>query len=242
MAARSQLQRFVDDGVADDQLISMIAESSYKIAEDVANGDGVVDPLRLSEERNRAIIHYKYLLERFQAGQATAGSDIYRKAAYYLGACYLLEPDSDPVKALVAFLRARQLFSEHQLEPELVLAIARCYAQLQEDANLIEELHHVLNVTGEFESAGGGHNAVSALMGSLKGDLNSYSDTIRAQVLFYIAQAHFRASRRRPEQRQDHLEKALRDYGRVLTAAQNSPLQAAARLGLGRAALALGDE
>jgi tetratricopeptide (TPR) repeat protein len=235
LAARRHLQQFVDTGVGSDELRSMIAESSFKLAEQAA----ITDPILMAEERQRAVDHFMILLERYRSEQIDGPVEIYRKAAFYLGASYLLDPGSDPVKALVAFLRARQMFPENKLEPELVLAIARCYAQLEEDSHLIEELYHVLSVGEQMNN---GEEAVAALMGSLKGDLVAYDDSVRAQVLFYIAQAHYRAAQRRPGAREDHLKKAVRDYRRVLVEAQTPHLSVAARLGLGRAALALGDE
>ena len=48
-----------------------------------------------------------------------------------------------------------------------------------------------------MENISDGEEVVAALMGSLKGDLAAYPDTVRAQVLFYIAQAHYRAAMRR---------------------------------------------
>ena len=235
LAARRHLEQFVDHGVGSDELRSMIAESSFRLAEQAA----VTDPILMAEERQRAVEHFTILLERFRSQQIDGSVEIYRKAAFYLGASYLLDPGSDPVKALVAFLRARQMFPENRLEPDLVLAIARCYAQLEEDSHLIEELYHVLNVGEQMTN---GEEAVAALMGSLKGDLVAYDDSVRAQVLFYIAQAHYRAAQRRPEAREDHLNKAVRDYRRVLVEAKTPNLSVAARLGLGRASLALNDE
>ena len=58
-------------------------------------------------------------------------AELYRKALYALGNVHILKQEPDYVSALHVFLRARQRFPNSEIEGQLLINIARCYAEIR---------------------------------------------------------------------------------------------------------------
>lgn len=191
-----------------------------------------------SEHSAEALPTYIELHRRWKTGKADnhADSALYATAAYRIGQCQLLMDPPKHVHALFAFLRARQDFPQSPVDAELLISIARCYAELQRDDETVSTLWELLRSDAVADQRPG-QLQLDQLLGELEGRLGGYSGVIRAKALFYIAQADYRRAQRDRRVRTAAAADAVHHYERTI--AENPPkeLLHAARLGLARAAI-----
>ena len=185
---------------------------------------------------------YVELQRRWKNGKTDgdATSIIYATSAYRIGQCHLAATPPKHVHALFAFLRARQDFAESPLDAELLINIARCYAELQRDDDTVNALWDLLK-TDAVADQRPGQLQLDQLLGELEGRLGGYSGPVRAKALFYIAQADYRRAQRDRRVRSAAAADAVHHYERTIAERPPKDLLHAARLGLARAAI-LGGE
>jgi tetratricopeptide (TPR) repeat protein len=185
-----------------------------------------------------ALPTYVRLHRAWKAGKADpdAPAGIYPTAAYRIGQCHLAGSEPQHVHALFSFLRARQDFPESPLDAELLINIARCYAELERDDDTINALWELLKSDVASDQRPG-QLQLDQLLGELEGRLGGYAGTVRAKALFYIAQADYRRAQRDRRSRTTAAADAVHHYERAIAEQPPKDLQHAARLGLARAAL-----
>lgn len=185
---------------------------------------------------------YESLWRRYQAGK-TDGSldeDRYRRSAFAMGTCLMEMSRPRYVEALLVFLRASESFRETPLEGDLLVHITRCYAELQREEQTVAALEDYLRSDHLERNP---EMRIEQLVGNVEVMLREQQSAIKARVLYYIGQARWLIAERNPIERDKRLAEAIHAFNRVLDEADASPaLRTAARLGLGRAALARGDE
>ena len=145
------------------------------------------------------------------------------------------------VHALFAFLRARQDFPRSDLDAEMLISIARCYAELERDDDTVNALWELLK-GDTINDSRPGRLQLDQLLGELEGRLGEYAGPVRAKALFYIAQADYRRAQRDRGARAAAAADAVHHYERVIAEQPPKELLHAARLGLARAALLGGND
>jgi TolA-binding protein len=165
---------------------------------------------------------------------------IYSNAAYRVGQCWLKQEDPQSAHALFAFLRAYQQYGKTDVEEEILINIARCYADLEREDRAIETLWTLLK--SDALDSRPGQLQLDQLLGELEGKLTNYSGPVRARVLFYIAQANYREALRDRSERTRLVTDAIHRYERVLAEEPPADLRHAAKIGLSRAMLLAGQE
>lgn len=230
---------------AGDRLQFLLAECDFHLAA-IARDDyrfSTADEL-LTAARRR----YEGLFDNRDRGRndpLAADEELYREAAFKIGVCYQAATDPDYVRALLAFLRARAEYHDSPLDGDMLVRIARCYAELQRRERSIEVLYDLLRQMSDGTAP---RDQVDQLMADILVNARNYQGATKAKVHFYIAQSHYQVAQRDPRQRADRLERAIYSYQRVLDARHrdgervDADLLIATRLGLGRAALEAGDE
>ncbi|HEX3133563.1 MAG TPA: STN domain-containing protein [Planctomycetota bacterium] len=185
-----------------------------------------------------ALPTYIELSRRWKSGKTDGAADstLYATAAYRIGQCHLLADPPKHVHALFAFLRARQDFPESNLDAELLISIARCYAELQRDDDTVNALWELLR-TDAVADQRPGQLQLDQLLGELEGRLGGYAGAVRAKAMFYIAQADFRRAQRDRRVRTAAAADAVHHYERTIAERPPKDLLHAARLGLARAAI-----
>ena len=184
-----------------------------------------------------ALPTYVELNRRWKSGKAEdAGAALYVTAAYRIGQCHLAATPPKHVHALFAFLRARQDFPESALDAEMLISIARCYAELQRDDDTVNALWELLKSDAVSDQRPG-QLQLDQLLGELEGQLGSYLGPVRAKALFYIAQADYRRAQRDRRVRTAAAADAVHHYERTIAERPPKDLLHAARLGLARAAI-----
>ncbi len=186
---------------------------------------------------------YEQLHRRWKSGdtdpQAPAG--IYAQAAFRAGECWLRRSQPEYVRALFAFLRARQDFPHGDIEPYLLVRIAQCYAELEAEDQAVQALYDLLRderITDDRP----GRQQLDQLLGELVGRLGRYPGPVRARVLFYIARAQWlQAGRDRTEQA-SLAKQAAATYRRVLDEQPSPELRHASQLGMARSLLLAGED
>lgn len=165
----------------------------------------------------------------------------YATSGFRIGQCWLMGKDPQYVRALFALLRARQDFPKSPLEGEVLIAIARCYAELQRDDDTVAALADLLKSEGIADPAKR-QLWLDQSLEDLGSHLGEYSGPVRAKVLFYMGQADYRRAQRDRAQREAAATDAVHHYEQALTENPPSDLAHAAQLGLARAALLGGQE
>lgn len=221
------------------------AETQLKLV--VAGAGGKANDLltfRLAEcafHENRsseALPAYVELVRRFKTGKTDgdAGANTYAISAYRIGQCHLLAEPPKYVHALFSFLRARQEFPQSPVDAELLISIARCYAELQRDDETVTTLWELLRSDAVSDQRPG-QLQLDQLLGDLEGRLAGYPGGVRAKALFYIAQADYRRALRDRRVRTTAASDAVHHYERTIAERPPKELLHAARLGLARAAI-----
>ena len=185
-----------------------------------------------------ALPTYIELNRRWKTGQAdnSAGALLYATAAYRIGQCHLLADPPKHVHALFSFLRARQDFPQSPVDAELLISIARCYAELQRDDETVNALWELLRSDAVSDQRPG-QLQLDQLLGELEGRLGGYHGAVRAKAYFYIAQADYRRAQRDRRVRTAAAADAVHHYQRTIAEIPPKDLLHAARLGLARAAI-----
>lgn len=186
---------------------------------------------------------FEDLLRRYRAGTIDGTNDLYQQAAYSIGQCYLREPQPRFVHALFAFQRAQTEFPKSIMTPELLLNIARCYAEIEREDEAVAALWEMLKQ--EMPKANGTGSAQDHLdeaLGQLLGRISEYPGPVRAKALFYIAQAGHRRAERERTQRGVLAAQAIGYYERVLSENPSPELRDATRIGLARACFLAGND
>lgn len=183
---------------------------------------------------------FERLYAAWQAGRADglAPLTVYATAAYRIGFCHLRVVEPRYVHALFAFQRAVRDFPRAELDPEVAVGMAACYAQIEREDKAVEQLLAMLKADGP----GGGRQRLDLLVGELMARLGDQAGPVRARAYFYIAQAAFRRAERERGERTAVAAQAVGYYERVLAERPPAELRDAARLGLARAALLAGNE
>jgi tetratricopeptide (TPR) repeat protein len=227
--AETQLKLFTKGGAGSgphaDQLDAWLAECAFHL--------GRVDEARAIYERLCRVW-------RAARGEVLLPPAIYQTAALRVGQCYMREKEPRWVHALFAFMRARLDFAQSTVGPEIAIAIARCYAELNRDEDSVAVLWQLIKQDARDPRPG--RMQLDQLLGELEGGLSAYPGPIRARVLFYIAQAEYRQALRDRKQRAAMAETAMAHFERVLAENPGPELSAATRLGLSRAALLAGQD
>jgi len=192
---------------------------------------------RLSEAR--PVYERLYRAWRSQQAETGAAPALYATAAFRIGQCHLKGKTPQPVQALFAFLRAHQDFPKSGMEIELLVAIARCYAELERDEEMITALWQLLKADAIADNRPGALQ-IDQLLGDLEGSLPAYPGPVRARVLFHIATANYRHAVRDRRERERLVGEAIFRFERVIAERPPSELLHAAQLGLARVALLAG--
>lgn len=194
---------------------------------------------RTDEARPR----YERLHRRWKSGdtdpQAPAG--MYAQAAFRAGECWLRRSQPEHVRALFAFLRARQDFPQGEIAPYLLVRIAQCYAELEAEDQAVQALYDLLR-DERIADDRPGRQQLDQLLGELVGKLGRYPGPVRARVLFYIARAQWLQARRDRTEQATIARQAAATYRRVLDEGPSPELRHASQLGMARSLLLAGDD
>ncbi len=174
------------------------------------------------------------------AGNSPLTSEQRARAAVRIGECLLGMRPPQYARALFAFIRARQNYPRLRLDGEVMVAVARCYAELEHESGAIEEFWQLLR--GSALDDQGARDALGQFLGSLQGSLTQYDTTVRSRVLFYIAEADHRQAWRDQLRRPQLVADAIQRYDRVLKENPSADLRNAARLGMARVAFLGGED
>lgn len=222
--AETQLKLFSESArQVDDQVAFWLAECAFQ--------QGRFEEARLAFER---LAHAQ---QNKQADPAVP-ERVYMLAAYRVGQCFLKQENPQSAQALFSFMRAYQAFGKSEVEEEILINIARCYADLEREDRAIETLWTLLKSDNLDNRPG--QLQLDQLLGELEGKLTSYSGPVRARVLFYIAQANYRQALRDRTERTRLLSEAIHRYERVLNEDPPRDLRHAASVGLGRSMILAG--
>jgi tetratricopeptide (TPR) repeat protein len=224
--ARTQLALYRDAAGGDvgDQVRSWIADCDYEL-----------------NDVESALASYTALVRRNGHRDPRAPPAIYESAAYRVGLCHLKAKPARTVNALFAFQRARVMFPETRLDAELLVNIARCYAEIEREDEAVAALEGLLRKEGASSESGVAQDRMDQLVGSLLDHLTAYPGPVRSRVEFLIGQATHRRAERDRAQRAVLASQAVGWYERSLSEGPTRELRDAARLGLARAALLAGD-
>lgn len=174
-------------------------------------------------------------------GDGLTPAKVYIDAAYRSGLCHLHATKPRYVEALFAFQRAAHDFPSAALDPEVLVAMAACYAQIEQEGNAVDTLLGMLKAdTGP--DGRGGRLALDSMVGDLMSRLAEHPGPVRARAYFYIAQATYRRAERERAERTTIAAQAVGYYDRVLGENPPPELKAAAQLGLARAAFLAGND
>jgi tetratricopeptide (TPR) repeat protein len=226
--AETQLKRWVAEagGHTTDLIAGQLADCAFEL--------GRYDEARAGFEE---------LFRHFRAEQTTAPKAVYERAAYRIGLCHLREAQPRFVHALFAFQRAQTAFPKTQLTAELLLNIARCYAEIEREDEAVAALWDMLHQDPGTQPVGSDAQAhLDAELGGLLGRLSEYPGPVRAKAMFYIAQAEHRRAERDRASRAVVAAQAIGYYERVLSENPSPELQDAARIGLARACFLAGND
>ncbi len=226
--AETQLKLFAaaSGGKVGDQIAFWLAECAFQQG-------------RLDEAQPAFVRLYR----GWQAGKTDPHMQgaFYATAAFRIGQCYERRAAPKYVHALFAFLRARQDFPRSTVDSEILIAVARCYSELERDDDTVNTLWELLKDDGVSDPQKR-QLWLEDSLNKLNGHLGDYPGPVRAKVLFYIAQADFRRAQRDRAERESACADAIHHYERLLTEGPPIELRHAARLGLARAALLGGQE
>ena len=224
--AETQLARYVADagGATTDQISFQLADCAFQL-----------------ERWDVARAGFEDLFRRWRAGTTTAAPAVYEQSAYRIGLCHLREPKPRFVHALFAFQRAQAEFPKSKMTPELLLNIARCYAEIEREDEAVAALWELLKQEG-LAGSGEMQSRLDQEMGGLLGRLSEYPGPIRAKTMFYIAQAEHRRAERDRASRGVVAAQAVGYYERVLSENPSPELRDAARIGLARACFLAGND
>lgn len=178
-------------------------------------------------------------LARAEPGAAGISRAEQAAAALRVGDCWMRQDPPEFARALFAYLRARQMHPRLTTAPEAVLAMARCYAELEMEEGAVDEFWRLFN--DDRPDRRPPKDQLDEMLGSIETGLGQYDGPIRARVLFYIAQADWRQAWRNRKDRSVLVANAIQRYQRVLTELPSGDLRHAAQLGLARVAM-LGGE
>lgn len=211
---------------ASDQVAFWLAECAFNLA-------------RSDEARPR----YEAIHRRWKSGETDpqAPASIYAQAAYRAGECWLRRPQPDHVRALFAFLRARQDFPRSEIEPYLLVRIAQCYAELEAEDQAVATLYDLLR-GDQVNDTRPGRQQLDQLLGELVGRLGEYPGPVRSRVLFYIARAQWLHARRDRSDQTASARQAAATYRRVIDEHPSPELRHASMLGMARALLLAGED
>ena len=218
--AEAHLQRVAAAGADDDVTAFRLAECAFH------QGRGAqVRPV------------YERLAKSWAVRKADPDADpaIYATSAFRVGECWLQGETPAYVPALFSFLRARQQFVRVNLGAETLLAIARCYSEIERDDDAISTLWELLK--GDALDRRDPSLQVDQLLGDLQAGLGDYPGSVRARVLFHIAQATWAKANRSRSDRAGIAAQAIGTYERVMAEDPPPGLRDAAQIGMARAAL-----
>ena len=168
-------------------------------------------------------------------------ADLYRQALYKLGTVHMLRAEPDYVSALHMFLRARQRFPNSEIEGQLLVSIARCYAETHGSTEHIAHIWELLRNENLLDNRDVQFQ-LDEMITDLQTRVGNYPGAIAGRIRFYLAQYHHRLGLQNPQDSVELNQKAIQLYERVLREGPPQYLAQSARLGLARAALAAGDE
>jgi len=174
-------------------------------------------------------------------GDGLTPAKVYIDAAYRTGLCHLHTTKPRYVEALFAFQRAAHDFPSSALDPEVLVAMAACYAQIEQEGNAVDTLLGMLKADTGADGRGG-RLALDSVVSDLMGRLAEHPGPVRARAYFYIAQATYRRAERERAERTTIAAQAVGYYDRVLSENPPPELKAAAQLGLARAAFLAGND
>ncbi len=226
--AETQLAKYVADagGTATDTIRYQLADSAFQLG-------------RFADAR----VGFEDLLRRFRGPVHDPSDELYQQAAYAIGLCYLREPQPRFVHALFAFQRAQTEFPKSKLTPELLLNIARCYAEIEREDEAVAALWMMLQQDAPAGSATGtARDHLDEALGQLLGRISEYPGPVRAKAMFYIAQAAHRRAERERTQRGVLAAQAIGYYERVMSENPSPELRDATRIGLARACFLAGND
>jgi tetratricopeptide (TPR) repeat protein len=194
---------------------------------------------RCDEARPR----YEHLHRRWKTGDTDpqAPASIYGTAAFRAGECWLRLPQPQYIRALFAFLRARQDFPQGDIAPYLLVRVAQCYAELEAEDQAVNALYELLR-NDQINDARPGRQQLDQLLGELVGKLGRYQGPVRARVLFYIARAQWMQAKRDRTDQANLARQASATYRRVLDEQPSPELRHASMLGLARSLLLAGED
>jgi tetratricopeptide (TPR) repeat protein len=186
---------------------------------------------------DEAFAIYKRLHQAWTASRSESDLSMedYARAAFRAGMCRLKADPPRHVEALFAFLRARQDFQKSDLDAELLIGIARCYAELERQDETVAALWELLRGDA-LKDGRPGSTQLDELMGGLVGKLGGYAGPVRARVMFYLAQAAWNQAQRDRTNQTVLAGTALGYYQRVLDEKPPADLRHAAILGRARCA------
>ena len=225
-----------------DEITYYLAECDYFLAIEARRRDqhGIADA-----HLDNALTRFDALVNVYQSsgGDSDVPEYMYRNAFNRIGQCHLIKMEPDYVKALFAFLRARQRFQDGKMEAEVVVNIARCYAEMQIHAELKRELYKIL-ATKSLHDSREGKEQIEQLISDVKTHLKDFNAQPRVKVLFYIAQAKVWEAERHPDENEriGLLLKAVSSFERVIKEGGGGSIVDAAKLRLAQAAAQAGDD
>jgi tetratricopeptide (TPR) repeat protein len=235
LEAETQLSKYVADagGRSNDTTRFQLADCAFQLARYEIARTGFED-----------------LLRRYRAGTGDAEKALYEQAAQAIGLCYLREAQPRFVHALFAFQRAQSEFPKSKLSADLLLNIARCYAEIEREDEAVAALWDMLKIETPQAAKEGTSSTDQAqaqehldeAMGQLLGRISEYPGPVRAKALFYIAQAGHRHAERERTQRGVLAAQAIGNYERVLSEKPSPELRDATRVGLARACFLAGND
>lgn len=245
-AAKKYLDDFAEElgGQLGDDLAMLVADSDYELGLSARRLGNLADADRFL---NDALTRYGELFDSYRAGQQESGVSerTYLHASFRIGLCWQQLPQPNYVRALFAFLRARQTFNSERLDPILMVHMARCYAELEADEQAHAELFNFLRSDFDEDSRPPDQQ-LAQLLEDLKSGLAGYRGSERHKILFYIAQGQYRAAERDPVNGAARMASVVHTYQRLV--GDNADMEGvepdiaiAARLGLARAAFKAGD-
>ena len=129
------------------------------------------------------------------------------------------------------------------MEAEVVVNIARCYAEMQIHTELRQELYKILTINSLHDSREG-QVQIEQLISDVKTHLKDFNAQPQVKVLFYIAQAKVWEAERHPneDKRKGMLLKAVSSFERVIKEGGGGSIVDAAKLRLAQAAARAGDD
>ena len=241
-AARDYFNAFKQENGGNHKLDFYLAECEYEIGTEEA---GINNFTTSDIHFTNAQTLYRSIADDYATNNADPLIEeelehVYETSYYRVGECFLKTKEPRFPEALVAFLRAREMFPDSNfLDAQVLVKIAHCYSELSADSESIAYIMQMLK--GKSLDEASLRMQIDELLADIQSGLGEYQGHAKAKALFYIAQGRYRIA----QQNQYDMNKitaALKAYERVL---QNSPgrsLRDAARLGLARSAIMAKDE